>query len=418
MRLFFSNWLFASISQSSLTSTEKSKMAASCCTNMSAVLPSGNVGISSTSFHKKSRSKLASIPGTRPSVQNGQLLVSTGVPSLDYVIGGGLAVGTLLLIEEDQYDGYSHVLFKYFLAEGAVCGHSIFVASAREHPGDILQNLPAPLLDDVVNAETEEEIVNINQSVREHQDSMKIAWRYQNLPKMQTSLASSSRFGHYFDVSKSMSPEMLYSVSCHNFYPGNEVSLDSVPMIGNKNTVYMKLLQSIQRVIRNEGFDGACPQKKQKNILRIGIRSLGSALWGDDICYQDNPEHVHSLTMFLYALRGLLRTSLTVCIITVPAHLIQNKAIMSRIVKLSDTVVGLESFNCSEKRTNPLYKDYHGLLHVYQIPRLNSLMCDVSEAKDLAFKLKRKLFTIEFHHSEHTAPRQLSDQVGPVWNKK
>lgn len=40
-----------------------------------------------TSFQKKTRSKLISIPGTRPSVQNGQLLVSTGVTSLDYLLG-------------------------------------------------------------------------------------------------------------------------------------------------------------------------------------------------------------------------------------------------------------------------------------------------------------------------------------------
>lgn len=40
-----------------------------------------------TSFQKKTRSKLISIPGSRPSVQNGQLLVSTGVTSLDYLLG-------------------------------------------------------------------------------------------------------------------------------------------------------------------------------------------------------------------------------------------------------------------------------------------------------------------------------------------
>lgn len=46
-----------------------------------------------------------------------------------------------------------------------------------------------------------------------------------------------------------------------------------------------------------------------------------------------------------------------------------------------------------------------GLVHVHQIPRLNSLICDVSDTKDLAFRLKRKLFTIEvremlFHYLE------------------
>lgn len=43
--------------------------------------------VNTTSFQKKTRSKLISIPGTRPSVQNGQLLVSTGVTSLDYLLG-------------------------------------------------------------------------------------------------------------------------------------------------------------------------------------------------------------------------------------------------------------------------------------------------------------------------------------------
>lgn len=47
-----------------------------------------------------------------------------------------------------------------------------------------------------------------------------------------------------------------------------------------------------------------------------------------------------------------------------------------------------------------------GLLHVHQIPRLNSLICDVSDTKDLAFRLKRKQFIVEvreavlFHYFE------------------
>lgn len=57
--------------------------------------------------------------------------------------------------------------------------------------------------------------------------------------------------------------------------------------------------------------------------MRLGIQSLGSMLWGDDICSSDTPEDMHSLTTFLYVLRGLLRKSLSACIITVPAHLIQ-----------------------------------------------------------------------------------------------
>ncbi|XP_067902699.1 elongator complex protein 4 [Heterodontus francisci] len=365
-----------------------------------------------TSFQRRTRNQRASLPGTRPSLRNGQLLLSTGVPSLDYIIGGGLAVGTLLLIEEDRYESYSRMLLKYFVAEGVVCGHSIFIASASDHPEALLQELPAPLLDDVIEIEdavreTEDNSGDIVNSTTASQNSMTIAWRYQNFPKVQTALTS-SRFGHYFDVSKTMSTELQHSVKCHSFFLPDEVPFDlAATEFGNMNFGYVKLLRSIQRVIREEGFDGACPQTKQRNILRIGIHSLGSLLWGEDVGLSENAKHAYALTKFLYALRGLLRTSLSACIITVPAYLIQNKAIIGRVVKLSDTVIGLESFNASERETNPLYKDYHGLLHVRQIPRLNSLICDVPDTKDLAFKLKRKLFTIERLH----LPPDLSDTV-------
>ncbi|XP_015486704.1 elongator complex protein 4 isoform X6 [Parus major] len=334
------------------------------------------------------------LPGTRPSVRHGQLLLSSGLPSLDCVLGGGVAVGTLLLIEEDKYGLYSNLLFKYFLAEGIVCGHELFVASAKEHPDKILKELPAPLLDDTYGKELGDEAAAKSE---DSQDSMKIAWRYQNLPKMEASPTTYTKFGHYYDVSKKMSPELCQSVKWHSFYLHEELSFEPKMKAWSMNSGYARLLQSIQKIISQEGFDGSDPQKKQRNVLRIGIQSLGSILWGDGVCCSDNPEDPHSLTKFLYVLRGLLRKSLSACIITVPAHLIQNKAIMERVTNLSDMVVGLESFIGSERETNPLYKDYHGLVHVHQIPRLNSLICDVSDTKDLAFRLKRKLFSIEGH---------------------
>uniref|UniRef100_A0A8C8FQZ6 Elongator complex protein 4 n=1 Tax=Oncorhynchus tshawytscha TaxID=74940 RepID=A0A8C8FQZ6_ONCTS len=386
-----------------------------------------------TSFQKKSRSKLVSIPGTRPSIQNGQLIVSTGVTSLDYVIGGGLAVGTLLLIEEDRYDSYSRMLLKYFLAEGVVCGHELYVASALDHPNDILQanttlvlnklygtinkqetahpeaaflELPAPILDDIASPKTEDQAKSCDP---ESQDAMKIAWRYQHLPKVQTALASSSRFGHYYDVSKTMDPEISQAARCHGFYlPEHSTAVTSptatTPGQSPMPETYSSLLNNLQEVIHREGFDGTVPQTKSRNILRIGLHSLGSALWGDDLCCRENPSHGHALTTFLYGLRAMLRSSLSVAVVTVPSHLIQNRALMGNITRLCDTAIALESFRGSERETNPLYKDYHGLLDVRQLPYLNCLVCDLPDNKDLAFKLKRKQFTIEVGLCHHNNP--------------
>nr|XP_017519569.2 elongator complex protein 4 isoform X5 [Manis javanica] len=323
-----------------------------------------------TSFQRRSprssgtdstSSRLVSIAGTLPSLRNGQLLVSTGLPALDQLLGGGLAVGTVLLIEEDKYNIYSPLLFKYFLAEGIISGHNLLIASANEDPTDIVQARPV----------------------------------------------SSSGFGHYYDISKKIPQELIEASKWHGFFLPEKISTLNIEPCSLTHG-YVKLLQFIQNIIYEEGFDGSNPQvKKQKNILRIGIQNLGSPLWGDDICCTENDDKSHSLTKFLYVLRGLLRTSLSACIITMPTHLIQNKAILARVTNLSDTVIGLESFIGSEREINPLYKDYHGLIHIRQIPRLNNLICDVSDVRDLAFKLKRKLFTIERLH----LPPDLSETV-------
>uniref|UniRef100_A0A667WTJ2 Elongator complex protein 4 n=1 Tax=Myripristis murdjan TaxID=586833 RepID=A0A667WTJ2_9TELE len=352
-----------------------------------------------TSFQKKTRSKLVSIPGTRPSVQNGQLIVSTGVTSLDYLLGQ---------CAEDRYDSYSRMILKYFLAEGVVCRHELFVAAVQESPDDILQELPAPILDDIA----------IHKPVEQHGlpcgpqdslDSMKIAWRYQNLPKVQSALASSSRFGHYYDVSKTMEPEIRQAANCHRFY-FPEHPTQSSPTQSPMLESYSALLKSLQEVIHKGGFDGAAPMTKSRNILRIGLHSLGSALWGDDLCCRDNPRHSHALTTFLYGLRALLRSSLSVAVVTLPSHLIQNRALMGSITRLCDNAISLESFKGSERETNPLYKDYHGLLHVRQVPHLNCLVSELPDRKDLAFKLKRKQFSIERLH----LPPDLSETVSRV----
>uniref|UniRef100_A0A671LAL2 Elongator complex protein 4 n=1 Tax=Sinocyclocheilus anshuiensis TaxID=1608454 RepID=A0A671LAL2_9TELE len=255
--------------------------------------------------------------------------------------------------------------------------------------------LPSPIVDDVAGMKISEG--QSQPSDPENPDTMKIAWRYQNQPKVQIALASSVRFGHYYDVSKTMEPELRQAAKCHSFYQvaaenGNRVS-------NNKNMLLETSQQEASALLMNV-----------RNVLRLGLHSLGSVLWGDDVCCKDNPAHCHALTTFLYILRGLLRTSLSVAMVTVPSHLIQNRAVMGRIIRLSDTAIALESFKGSEKETNPLYKDYHGLLHVRQLPRLNCLSCEVPDTKDLAFKLKRKQFTIERLH----LPPDLSETVSRV----
>lgn len=53
------------------------------CVTMASLTSEGNI----TSFQKKGRNRIPYIQGTRQSVQNAQILASSGVPSLDHVLG-------------------------------------------------------------------------------------------------------------------------------------------------------------------------------------------------------------------------------------------------------------------------------------------------------------------------------------------
>lgn len=53
-------------------------------------------------------------------------------------IGGGLAVGSLLLIEEDKLATYSNSLSKFFITDGVVNNHSVFVVNLDDDPEDFV----------------------------------------------------------------------------------------------------------------------------------------------------------------------------------------------------------------------------------------------------------------------------------------
>ncbi|KAH3890406.1 elongator complex protein 4-like [Dreissena polymorpha] len=349
-----------------------------------------------TSFQKKSRGKGLQISGAKPSLYNNQLLVSSGIPSLDHLLGGGLAVGTVLLIEEDVFGNYSRLMLKYFCAEAVMTGHSMLLASADLSPDQLLSDLPRPIIDDPVNADEQTK----EQYFDEH---MKIAWRYTNLPKFQ-STPTTVKFGHYYDLSKTMEEDLLKTANAEMIKIGIN-NADNFSMATNASN-YMALIEKIQNKIEMEHFSTSSNPEK-RNILRIALHSIGSPLWGENGGLLPDGEYDPSLSRFLLALRAILRSAFAVCVLTLPTHLMCDQAFVNRIERLCDTVVHVDSFAGSDKEKNPAFKEYHGLFNIKKLPSLNTLMCHMPDSLDLAFKLRRKKFTIEKLH----LPPELSDSA-------
>ncbi|ESO91550.1 hypothetical protein LOTGIDRAFT_121862 [Lottia gigantea] len=345
-----------------------------------------------TSFQKKARGKIFQIPGTRPSLFNNQLLVSTGIPSLDHVLGGGVAVGTVLLVEEDLFGDYGRLVVKYFCSEAVMTGQSLLLASADINPTDLTKDLPAPIIDQPKDDTRESGDKQTTDS------DMKIAWRYENLPKFQSN-PSGIKFGHYYDLSKTMETRLVESINIKYISSDNLYTDSQKESGGCRNCEYNKLLEIIKTTLDTSQYSTTSQITKDTNILKIAIHSLGSPLWDENGGLKDDGKGLDSaLPRFLLALRSLLRTSFSVGLITIPTHLFQEECFIRRIEKLCDTVIHLESFSGSEKEKNPVFKEYHGLLNIVQLPRLNSMTSHQPDTLDLAFKLRRKKFTIEQLH--------------------
>ncbi|EZA51157.1 hypothetical protein DMN91_005127 [Ooceraea biroi] len=328
------------------------------------------------------KTKLPTIRGAKPSLRNAQLLISSGLPSLDNVIGGGLPIGSILLIEEDRFDVHAKIILKYFMAEGIVTSQPLLVASNDVETAQLVSELPAVTNDDAESDKRPEDKTD---------KEMKIAWRYQNMKMVDSSPEGGQTrgFGHYYDLSSTMQEDLIKTANIKHwhacYWP------DQNHMFTNK--AYYDLLRTIQRTL-HEGQYFLSETPRERNILRIALHSLGSRLWLSDRDRSSNDD----LVKFFYCFRTLLRNSYAVGVTTVPFYNFEHSTVIERLEHMSDIAIRLKSFADFPEETDPLFKDYHGVLQMKKLPALSSLAPHCPVHRDLVFKLRRKKFVIEILH--------------------
>mmetsp|Transcript_5021 Transcript_5021/g.5468 ORF Transcript_5021/g.5468 Transcript_5021/m.5468 type:complete len:383 (-) Transcript_5021:12-1160(-) len=335
-----------------------------------------------TSFVRKGSTRKRLLPpqGTRPSTHNGQLLISSGLSDLDSIIVGGFAVGTLILVEEDHYSSYYDYIARYFLAEGAANAHTLCLASTTSSNTKFVKTIPR-----VVSAPSGAAEHNKQQGATNK--DLKIAWQYgkylnqeRDYKKLSSqSNLSSKNWCHTFDVSKPVKPEDIerLDVTDLDFSHLNDFQAKCQALY---TTLSKMIYERNQEMVKT----------KKGVILRILIRSFGSAAWGD-------VNKTNIFLTFLHALRGLLRSSLAVCMITLPAHAFK-RSLNVKIGHLADYIFTMQAFNDSSDETGAAFKDFDGLFHIKKLPYLNSLTNAMPRSPSFTFKLQRKKLSIETIH--------------------
>jgi len=302
--------------------------------------------------------------GTRLNSNGTLLLTSSGISSLDSFIGGGLPIGSLLLIYEDKNANLSDSILRCYLSEGIYNKHDLCVAALRT---DLTENLPI-----------KEDNLPSDNRLDDENEKMKIAWRYENLSTIDSSSISNTHYD--LQTTKTFPTELIDQIKIHkltwNDYIQSQTSI----------SYRHYLLQTLHKLLTKDYSS----QQTDKRILRIGIQSLSLALFDDK-----NTNHFDELFAFLYHLRILLRTSLATCIIT-----------LNEKSKLFET---LADIIFELKLSNLIHNDYVAFCQLIKLPRLNTIQPFIPDTWDIGIKLLKHRRNIIFE--KYSLPPDLSEDA-------
>ncbi|KAJ3359944.1 Elongator subunit elp4 [Allomyces javanicus] len=337
--------------------------------------------------------------GTRLSAHNGQVLVSTGIASLDDLLGGGQPLGTVLVLDEDVGTGYATLAMQYSLSQALAHGHHVLVASADDDPAALVAGCPQPA---VVGGNAPAA------SEKGNDEAMKIAWRYQHMPKygdapdagrslrkamgVRAATSAAPAYCGVFDLTKRMG-----AMSVEDEERVHAVRLGEG---GEDEDSFEAAYAAVYRTLSDGGFFASAPPPPsgQRSVLRLAIHAMCSPLWG---------QRGHNHHRFLIRLKALLRHAYASAIITVSSAWRGPRALLDAHADFS---LAFDAFASSATlpasiRTNPyLTREYAGLVAVRKLARVNALVpASVKVAvgmvgQSLAFHVRRKRFTIEAWH--------------------
>jgi elongator complex protein 4 len=136
--------------------------------------------------------------GTRSSpFSSSTILTSSGIASLDDILGGGLPLScSMLVTAPDTHSSYGELVQKYFISQGLASGHKVYVID--EEPERFVSECMWPSSGtgsrDALTAEDKEDGIE-----SDHDAKVEIAWRYKHLKQFQTTVSTSNLYVYRLD---------------------------------------------------------------------------------------------------------------------------------------------------------------------------------------------------------------------------
>ncbi|THH10147.1 hypothetical protein EW145_g1530 [Phellinidium pouzarii] len=335
------------------------------------------------------------------------LLTSSGIPSLDDVLGGGIQLGTsLLVLNPDPHSSYAELLQKYFIAQGLACGQQVYVFDPDG------RNLAESCMWMPNSAPTASHGPDEEDAPDGGADKIKIAWRYERMQKFKTTVSSQSSeqyiredYCRPLDLS-----QRIPTVAVKEYISAGQLHIED-DLFGGPEDAFATVARRIEDI--GKQYNDLSLQTNIR-VFRICIPSLGGPLWGDP-----RPENI---ARFLLRLRFLLRSFPLACALAaIPSNISSDawggEGWIEKLAWMSDACITLNSFTV-DPATAALFPSHHGILKIHKLPCVQTLVpvsdrfstlrglsvpaSGVSSGgvgeNNLAFKCMRKRYVIETFH--------------------
>lgn len=298
----------------------------------------------------------STVPGLKYG-PNGTIFLSSGIPDLDKILGGGFHLGSLVMIIEDKNAPHHMLFFKTFMSQGLVHNQPVLYARPDESPRDILGTLPSKLVSKDEKS---------HKTVAEQKD-LRIAWQYkkylgENKPHIEDRDGKVD-YCNDFDFRKPIEKHLIMGnrVEC--------VSLLDSSGLGGLRDICSKFLSQIPR------YDGNIT-----NAGRIAIESFS-----DSKCEYSEKEW--DMLSFIRSLKSMVRSSNAVAFITFPPP------VSKRWQHMADTLLSVKAIPDENKELASLltgYQDMVGLLSVHKVARVNTQVPVILDATTFSIKLQKR----------------------------
>ncbi|KAF9618765.1 hypothetical protein IFM89_002460 [Coptis chinensis] len=326
-------------------------------------------------------SRLPQIPGVKHG-PNGTSFVSTGIPDLDKILGGGFHLGSLVMVMEDGEAPHHLLLLRNFMSQGLVHNQPLLYASPSNDPKSFLGTLPSPVSpkdDKSRGPETEQE------------KGLRIAWQYrkyfgENQLNNENNKDAKKEYCNEFDLRKPLKVPSLGAqhIDCFSI-------LESPNLTAFRDRCSTFLAQ----VPRNDKGIGCAGRIAIQSLCAPQCGYSDTEFWFSGErnirCSSLNAQRGFSLYVDRF-LKSMLRSSNAVAVITFPSSLL-SPSLSKRWQHMADTLLSVRAIPDEDKDLANLltgYQDMVGLLHVHKVAQINTQVPVILDANTFSIKLQRR----------------------------